>query len=153
MPKAVIDREFEMEFPMFTAKSTPGKVQCGVKDVCPATKAGRTVCCNSPGLSPECKLATRCGQASKFTYFGMLSCNENADCKTSNPKGSEICCISDDGAKAKTATGNYNRASCVPQSVCHGKDLMACVSDQECGEGKHCRQIELGRGIRLGGCI
>ncbi len=136
----------------FAAQSTPGSVPCGDKEACPVSKSARRVCCNAPGVPATCKAADKCGQATKFRYSGMLSCNETADC-TANDMGRDVlCCLSDDGFRADGVPGPWDRASCMPRAACAGSDLVACVSDAECGKGRRCREVVMGAGVTVGGC-
>jgi hypothetical protein len=140
------------QLPGFASSASPGVVPCG-SAACPVTKSARRVCCNAPGVPPMCRSADRCGQASKFRYSGMLSCNETADCKGSEPGRDVVCCITDDGFRAEGVPGPYNRAGCVPRAACGGKDVLACTSDGECPKGTHCRSIAMGSGVEIGGCL
>ena len=138
---------------LFSAAPTPGVVPCGKDLTCPATKAARRVCCNAPGVPPMCRSADRCGQATKFRYSGMLSCNETADCKALDPGRDVVCCLTDDGFRADGVAGPYDRAACTPRTACVGSDVIACVSDGECPSGKRCKAVGMGVGIELGGCL
>jgi hypothetical protein len=138
--------------PTFLSSASPGVVPCG-SAACPVTKSARKVCCNAPGVPPMCRSADRCGQASKFRYSGMLSCNETADCKGTDPGRDVVCCITDDGFRAEGVPGPYNRAGCVPRAACAGKDVLACTSDAECPRGTRCRSIPMGTGVEIGGCL
>jgi hypothetical protein len=100
-----------------------------------------------------CRAADRCGQATKFRYSGMLSCNETADCKAIDPGKDVVCCLTDDGFRAEGVPGPYNRATCSPRTACAGKDVVACVSDAECAPGTKCRTLSMGVGIEIGGCL
>lgn len=138
--------------PAFESAASPGAVPCG-DTTCPVTKAGRKVCCNTPGQAPSCKSAERCGQGSQFTYAGMLSCNETADCKSLEPGRDVVCCLTDDGSRSEGVEGPFNRAGCVPRAACKGSDVLACVSDADCKGGTRCRRIEMGVGVLVGGCL
>ncbi|MCS6901997.1 MAG: hypothetical protein RMJ98_20385 [Myxococcales bacterium] len=138
--------------PTFISSASPGVIPCG-STACPVTKSARKVCCNAPGVPPMCRSADRCGQASKFRYSGMLSCNETADCKGTDPGRDVVCCITDDGFRAEGVPGPYNRAGCVPRAACTGKDVLACTSDAECSQGTRCRAIPMGIGVEIGGCL
>ena len=133
--------------PAYAGSSSPGIVPCGPV-TCPASKSSRRVCCNAPGVPPMCRNAERCGQATKFRYSGMLGCNETADCPHGN-----VCCLSDDGFRADGVAGPYDRATCVPKTACLGPDVVACLSDSDCAPGKHCKQVQMGVGIEVGGCL
>jgi hypothetical protein len=100
-----------------------------------------------------CRNADRCGQATKFRYSGMLSCNETADCKAADPGKDVVCCLSDDGFRAEGVSGPYDRAVCTPRTACVGEDIVACTGDSECASGTHCRSISMGVGIDIGGCL
>ena len=138
---------------LFVGAPSPGVVPCGKDLTCPATKAARRVCCNAPGVPPMCRTADRCGQATKFRYSGMLSCNETADCKSLDPGKDVVCCLTDDGFRADGVVGPYDRAACVPRAACAGSDVLACMSDAECPSGKRCKTVSMGLGIDLGGCL
>jgi len=138
--------------PDFATSASPGAVPCG-SSACPVTKSARKVCCNAPGVPPMCRSADRCGQASKFRYSGMLSCNETADCKGIEPGRDVVCCITDDGFRAEGVPGPYNRAGCVPRAACTGKDVLACTADSECPKGTRCQGINMGAGVLIGGCL
>lgn len=139
--------------PAYAASASPGVVPCGTGEACPATKHARKVCCNAPGVPATCKAADKCGQATKFRYSGMLSCNETADCTALDKGRDVVCCLSDDGFRAESVPGPYNRASCMPRVACAGSDVVACVSDAECPKGTRCRAVSLGVGVDVGGCL
>lgn len=134
--------------PVFTSISTPGEVACGAA-ACPVAKGSRKMCCNAPGVPPQCKTAAKCGQATQFRYSGLLECNDAADC---GGKGS-VCCLTDDGNKAESSTDPFNRAACMPAAACVGRDAVACTSSADCGKGTVCRKTSLGGGIELGACL
>jgi hypothetical protein len=138
----------EVQAEGFTTTSTPGEVPCGAA-ACPVAKGSRKMCCNAPGVPPTCKTASKCGQATQFRYSGLLECNEAADC---GGKGS-VCCLTDDGNKAESSTDRFNRAACMPQRACVGRDAVACTSTADCGKGTVCRKTSLGGGIELGACL
>ncbi len=138
--------------PAYASSASPGQVPCGAES-CAATKHARRVCCNAPGVPATCKAAEKCGQATKFRYTGMLSCNETADCTAVDKGRDVVCCLSDDGFKAEGATSPYNRASCMPRAACAGADAVACVSDRECAKGTTCKELSLGLGVTVGGCL
>jgi hypothetical protein len=140
----------EVRADVFTTTSTPGEIPCGAA-ACPAAKGSRRMCCNAPGVPPTCKNASKCGQATQFRYSGLLECNETADCAS---KGS-VCCLTDDGNRAESAspTDRFNRAACMPQRACVGRDAVACTSSADCGKGTVCRKTSLGVGIELGACL
>lgn len=137
----------------YSAQPTPGSVPCGDKESCPVSKSARRVCCNAPGVPPTCKAADKCGQATKFRYSGMLSCNETADCTAIDKGRDVVCCLTDDGFRADGVAGPWDRASCMPRAACAGSDVVACVSDTECGKGTRCRQVAMGSGVTVGGCV
>lgn len=144
--------EAAAQVPAFASSASPGQVPCG-NEVCLATKHSRKVCCNAPGVPATCKYADKCGQATKFRYTGMLSCNETADCTAIDKGRDVVCCLTDDGFKAEGTSGPYNRASCMPRAACAGSDAVACVSDGECPKGTACKQVPMGAGITVGGCL
>lgn len=139
--------------PAFTGSSSPGVVPCGA-EACPASKAGRRVCCNAPPAPAMCRFAERCGQATGFKYAGMLSCNEPSDCTANEPGRDVVCCLSNDGFKVSSSTDPYNRASCTPRVACVGDGATsACLNDADCKGGLHCRRVTMGPSIELGACL
>jgi hypothetical protein len=134
--------------------SSPGSVPCADGVSCPVTKAGRTVCCHAPNSPPMCRDGAKCGQISGHRYEAMLACDEPADCAGVEPGKDVVCCLSDDGAKAKGASASpFNRAACVPRAACASPSTAACRSDAECQAGRQCRATSMGAGLTVGACL
>jgi hypothetical protein len=132
--------------------ASPGSVPCADGVSCPVTKAGRKVCCHAPGSPPLCRDGAKCGQNNGHRYDAMLACDETADCVGAEPGKDVVCCLSDDGAKAR-AEVPYNRGACVPRAACAAPSTLACRSDAECSGGRRCRPVAMAAGLSVGACL
>lgn len=132
--------------------ASPGSVACTQDISCPVTKAGRKVCCHAPGSPPLCRDGTKCGQNNGHRYDAMLGCDETADCTLAEPGKDVVCCLSDDGAKAKPEVP-YNRGACVPRAACAAPSTLACRSDAECQGGRRCRPLSMPGKLTVGACL
>ncbi len=137
--------------PALLPPASPGSVPCTSSVSCPVTKAGRKICCHAPNSPPLCRDGAKCGLNDDHRYDAMLACDETADCVGAEPGKDVVCCLSDDGAKAR-AEAPYNRGACVPRAACSSPATLACRSDAECSGARRCRPLTMGA-ITVGACL